>query len=48
VTSDDVKEWMVWLLESYSDSYANNQYRALQQFFKWYAEDEDLTNPMAA
>jgi len=38
---------MVYLLENYSDSYANNQYRALQQFFKWYAEDEELPNPMA-
>jgi len=47
VTAEDVKEWMVWLLENYSDSYANNQYRALQQFFKWYAEDEELPNPMA-
>ncbi|MCP2337618.1 hypothetical protein [Actinomadura rupiterrae] len=38
---------MVWLLETYSDSYANNQYRALQQFFKWWSEDEELPNPMA-
>lgn len=30
----------------YSDSYANNQYRALQQFFKWWSDDEDLPNPM--
>jgi site-specific recombinase XerD len=28
------------------DSYSNNQYRALQQFFKWWADDEDLPNPM--
>jgi site-specific recombinase XerD len=47
VVADDVKEWMVYLLENYSDSYANNQYRALQQFFKWYSEDEELPNPMA-
>jgi site-specific recombinase XerD len=47
VTAEDVKEWMVYLLDSYSDSYANNQYRALQQFFKWYAEDEELPNAMA-
>ncbi len=38
---------MVWLLGRYSDSYASNQYRALQQFFKWWAGEEDLTDPMA-
>ncbi|PXX66944.1 integrase/recombinase XerD [Nocardia tenerifensis] len=47
VVADDLKAWMVWLLDRYSDSYANNQYRALQQFFKWYADEEDLPNPMA-
>ena len=31
----DVEEWMAWLLDRYSDAYASNQYRALQQFFKW-------------
>ena len=41
VTSEDVKVWMVRLLDTYSDSYANNQHRALQQFFKWYADDEE-------
>ncbi|WP_153532593.1 phage integrase N-terminal SAM-like domain-containing protein [Actinomadura macrotermitis] len=34
VVADDIRAWTVWLLERYSDSYANNQYRALQQFFK--------------
>jgi integrase/recombinase XerD len=38
---------MVFLLDRYSDSYANNQYRALQQFFKWWADDEEAPNPMA-
>jgi integrase len=38
---------MVWLLSRYSDSYASNQYRALQQFFKWWAEEEELPDPMA-
>lgn len=47
VTGEQVKAWMVHLLDTYSDSYANNQYRALQQFFKWYAEDEEVANPMA-
>jgi integrase/recombinase XerD len=38
------------LLDRYSDSYANNQFRALQQFFKWLATedpDEPRSNPMA-
>jgi len=46
-TDEDVKLWMVLLLERYSDSYANNQYRALQQFFKWWSDYEELPNPMA-
>ena len=33
VSGQDVQLWMVWLLSRYSDSYASNQYRALQQFF---------------
>src|SRR5712691_3359126 len=32
VCGQDVQRWMVWLLSNYSDSYASNQYRALQQF----------------
>lgn len=47
VSADDVRTWMAWLLDHYSDSYANNQYRALQQFFKWLADDEEVTSPMA-
>lgn len=47
VRDEDIKAWLVELLDRYSDSYANNQHRALQQFFKWYSEDEELPNPMA-
>ena len=43
----DVQEWMAWLLGKYSDAYAGNQYRALQQFFKWLSAEEDLPDPMA-
>jgi site-specific recombinase XerD len=43
----DVREWMSWLLGRYSDAYASNQYRALQQFFKWLSAEEDLPDPMA-
>ena len=44
------QRWIVGLVARYSDTYANNQFRALQQFFKWYsAEDpaDPRPNPMA-
>jgi integrase/recombinase XerD len=31
----------------YSAAYASNQYRALQQFFKWLAAEDELPDPMA-
>jgi site-specific recombinase XerD len=37
----------VILLGRYSDCYANNQFRALQQFFKWLSAEESMPNPMA-
>jgi integrase len=37
----------VWLLDRYSSAYASNQYRALQQFFKWLAAEEEVSDPMA-
>jgi integrase len=43
----DVQEWVAWLLGRYSAAYASNQYRALQQFFKWLAVEEDIPDPMA-
>ena len=43
----DVQEWMVWLLGRYSAAYASNQFRALQQFFKWLAAEEEIPDPMA-
>ena len=46
-TGQDIQRWMVWLLGRYSDAYASNQYRALQQFFKWWAAEEELPDPMA-
>jgi len=45
-----VQEWTVTLLGRYSDAYASNQFRALQQFFKWHATedpDEPRSNPVA-
>jgi len=47
VRKQDVQEWMVWLLGRYSPAYASNQFRALQQFFKWLAAEEEIPGPMA-
>jgi hypothetical protein len=41
-----VQRWMAWLLDRYSNAYASNQYRALQQFFKWLAAEDELSDPM--
>src|SRR6266702_2662868 len=38
---------MAWLLNRYSSAYASNQYRGLQQFFKWLAAEEEMPDPMA-
>jgi hypothetical protein len=49
VRAKQVQEWTITLLGRYSDCYANNQFRALQQFFKWHATedpDEQRPNPM--
>jgi integrase len=46
VGSQDIQRWMAWLLDRYSTAYASNQYRALQQFFKWLAAEDELPNPM--
>ena len=47
VSSRDIQRWMAWLLARYSAAYASNQYRALQQFFKWLAAEDGLPDPMA-
>ena len=36
---------MAWLLDRYSSAYASNQYRALQQFFKWLTTENPLCVP---
>jgi integrase/recombinase XerD len=43
----DVQRWIIWLLGRYSSAYVSNQYRALQQFFKWLADEEEIPDPMA-
>jgi site-specific recombinase XerD len=47
VGSQDIQQWMTWLPDRYSSAYASNQYRALQQFFKWLAAEDQLPDPMA-
>jgi integrase/recombinase XerD len=47
VRRQDVQEWVAWLLGRYSAAYASNQYRALQQFFKWLAGEEEIPDPTA-
>ena len=47
VSIQDIQQWMAWLLARYSTAYASNQYRALQQFFKWLAAEDELADPMA-
>ena len=47
VDSQDIQQWMSWLLDRYSSAYASNQYRALQQFFKWLAAEDELPDPTA-
>ncbi|MGI5288350.1 tyrosine-type recombinase/integrase [Nonomuraea polychroma] len=41
-----IQSWIVDLLEQRSAGCANNQYRAIQQFFKWWSAEEELPNPM--
>jgi site-specific recombinase XerD len=47
VGKQDIQRWIVRLLDRYSGAYASNQYRALQQFFKWLAAEEEVSDPMA-
>ena len=46
VDAQDVQRWMVHLLSRYSSAYASIQFRALRQFFKWLAAEENLPDPM--
>jgi site-specific recombinase XerD len=47
VDAPDIQRWTTQLLGRYSGAYSSNQFRALQQFFKWRAAEEDLPDPMA-
>ena len=37
----------MWLLGSYSEAYACQQYRSLRQFFRWLAAEDEIADPMA-
>src|SRR3954454_17304015 len=50
----EIERYIVWLAETprdngkpYADGYVNNQYRALQQFFRWFCLEENLPSPFA-
>jgi integrase len=47
VGKQDIQRWIVRLLDRYSSAYASNQYRALQQFFKWLAAEDEVPDPTA-
>jgi site-specific recombinase XerD len=47
VDAQDIQRWMAQLLHRYSGAYASIQFRALRQFFKWQASEEELPDPMA-
>ena len=44
----DVRQWIAGLLDTYSAAYASNQFRALQQSFKWLADLADEEGFMGA
>ena len=46
VSGQDIEQWMTQLLDRYSSAYASIQFRALRQFFKWRAAEEELPDPM--
>lgn len=48
VKRQDVELWIGWLKEQgYSSSYVNQLYRSVQQFFRWFCEEEEVPSPFA-
>lgn len=47
VSRRHVRAHIAAILDGRSAAYANNQYRALQQFFKFLESEEDIRNPMS-
>lgn len=48
VRTDHIRLYLIYLNEviGYAPGYVNNQFRAIQQFWKWYAAEEAVPNPM--
>lgn len=46
VTKTNVRKHLAAVLDGHTHSYANNQFRALQQFFKFLENEEEIKNPM--
>jgi integrase/recombinase XerD len=46
VSGPDIEQWMAQLLGRYSGAYASIQFRALRQFFKWLAAEDEIPDPM--
>jgi site-specific recombinase XerD len=47
VDVQDIQQWTAQLLHRYSGAYASIQFRALRQFFKWRAAEEEPPGLMA-
>ncbi|HEU4425185.1 MAG TPA: tyrosine-type recombinase/integrase [Pilimelia sp.] len=47
VRPEHVRDFIIGVLETRSAGYANNLFRAIQQFWKWYAAEHETPNPMA-
>jgi site-specific recombinase XerD len=46
VRKSHIRAHLAFILEDHSPAYASNQFRALQQFFKFLDVEEDIKNPM--
>jgi site-specific recombinase XerD len=46
VNARDIQQWTAQLLDGYSSAYASIQFRALRQFFRWRADEEQSPDPM--
>lgn len=44
---EHIRDFIIGILETRTAGYASNLFRALQQFAKWYAAEEDAANPMS-
>jgi integrase/recombinase XerD len=47
VDTQDVQQWIVWLLDNFSEAYARQQYCSLRQFFGWLAAEDEIPDPVA-